>query len=80
MPVSFAFGKPIQVEPGVEVREATSLLRDELQHLTDECQRAYPVDGSGQWWQPRDLGGTAPTPAEAAAADAERDRRRDAER
>jgi 1-acyl-sn-glycerol-3-phosphate acyltransferase len=80
MPVSFAFGKPIQVEPGADVREATSLLRDELQHLTDECQRAYPADGNGQWWQPRDLGGTAPTPAEAAAADAERDRRRDAER
>src|SRR5690554_5063221 len=43
MPVSFAFGKPIRNEPGVDVNEATSLLRDELQHLTDECQRAYPV-------------------------------------
>ncbi|MHA6669008.1 lysophospholipid acyltransferase family protein [Homoserinimonas sp. A447] len=80
MPVSFAFGGAIRVEPGADVREATSVLRDGLQHLTDECQRAYPVDGTGQWWQPRDLGGTAPTPAEAAAADAERDRRRDAER
>jgi len=53
-------------------------LRDELQELTDACQRAYPVDGTGQWWQPRDLGGTAPTPEEAAAADVERARRRDA--
>ena len=80
MPVSFGFGEAISVEPEADVREATSVLRDELQHLTDECQRGYPVDGTGQWWQPRDLGGTAPTPAEAAAADAERDRRRSADR
>lgn len=77
IPVSFGFGAPVSVEPQVDVRAATSLLRDELQRLTDECQRNYPVDGTGQWWQPRDLGGTAPTPAEAAAADAERDRGRE---
>lgn len=78
MPVSFGFGEAITVEPGADVREDTARLRDELQELTDACQRAYPVDGTGQWWQPRDLGGTAPTPEEAAAADAERDRRREA--
>jgi|SRR5690554_6700319 len=78
IPVSFAFGPAIRVDPGADVRETTSRLRDELQELTDACQRAYPVDGTGQWWQPRDLGGTAPTPEEAAAADVERARRRDA--
>ncbi|RIJ51930.1 1-acyl-sn-glycerol-3-phosphate acyltransferase, partial [Clavibacter phaseoli] len=35
--------------------------------------------GRGAWWQPRHRGGTAPTPEEAAAADAERDARRRAE-
>src|SRR5690554_1451509 len=79
VPVSFAVGEPITVAPGADVGEVTSALRNELQELTDGCQRAYPVDGTGQWWQPRDLGGTAPTPEQAAAADAERDRRRDAE-
>jgi hypothetical protein len=28
------------------------------------------VDGTGQWWQPAHLGGTAPTPEQAAALDA----------
>jgi hypothetical protein len=35
-------------------------------------QADYPVDGTGQWWQPQSRGGTAPTPAEAATAEAER--------
>lgn len=80
VPVSFAVGGAITVESEADVRATTSRLRDELQRLTDANQRSYPVDGTGQWWHPRDLGGTAPTPEQAAAADAERDRRRDAER
>lgn len=79
VPVSFAVGGPITVAPEPDVPATTSRLRDELQHLTDANQRAYPVDGTGQWWQPRDLGGTAPTPEQAAAADAERERRREVE-
>lgn len=78
IPVGFAFGKAMTVQPGADVREGTGRLREELQELTDACQRAYPVNGTGHWWQPRDLGGTAPTPEEAAAADAERNRRREA--
>lgn len=76
VPISFAFGAPMTVTAAQDVRQATSELRDRLQELVDERQRAYPTPGQGQWWQPRDLGGTAPTPEEAAAADAERDRRR----
>ena len=78
VPVSFAVGPAITVDPQQDVRQVTSELRNELQDLVDGCQRSYPVDGTGQWWQPRDLGGTAPTPEQAAAADAERDRRREA--
>jgi hypothetical protein len=55
---------------------ATERLRASLQGLVDRLQREYPIDGTGAWWQPRSLGGTAPTPEEAAAADAARDRAR----
>ena len=55
---------------------ATERLRASLQGLVDRLQREYPVDGTGAWWQPRSLGGTAPTPEEAASADAARDRAR----
>lgn len=76
VPVAFAFEKPIAVSPSDDPREATERLRDTLQGLVDELQRGYPVDGTGTWWQPLHLGGTAPTPEQAAAADEERDRRR----
>ena len=59
-------------------RDATARLRASLQSLTDELQASYPVEGTAQWWQPRHLGGAAPTHEEAAAADEERRRRRDA--
>lgn len=80
VPVHFSFGEPISVAPGADVGASTEQLRDRLQGMIDEMQRDYPVDGTGAWWQPRALGGTAPTPAEAAAADLERERRREARR
>jgi 1-acyl-sn-glycerol-3-phosphate acyltransferase len=80
VPVHFAFGAPITVAPGDDVGVSTEQLRDRLQGMIDELQRDYPVDGTGAWWQPRALGGTAPTPDEAAAADLERERRRESRR
>ena len=77
--VDFAFGAPLTVTPADSVAERTAELRAALQSLTDQLQTAYPVDGTGQWWQPRRLGGTAPTVEEAAEADAARDARRRAE-
>jgi 1-acyl-sn-glycerol-3-phosphate acyltransferase len=74
--IDFAFGRPQSVGAGDDVSASTATLRTTLQELTDTLQHDYPVDGTGQWWQPRHLGGTAPTVEEAAAADAERDRRR----
>lgn len=56
--------------------EATARLKTTMERLLETAQHAYPHDGTDQWWQPRKLGGTAPTPEEAAASDAERDRRR----
>ena len=80
VPVAFAFGSPIAVGTDEEPHVATDRLRTSLQGLVDELQRRYPVDGTGAWWQPRHLGGTAPTPEEAAAADAARDAAREAAR
>jgi 1-acyl-sn-glycerol-3-phosphate acyltransferase len=78
VPVSFAFGAPITVGPGEDPHTVSARLRSTLQELVDRLQADYPVDGTGAWWQPRHLGGTAPTPAEAAAADAARDAAREA--
>jgi len=77
IPVHFAFGAPITVTPEEDAREVTLALRSRLQDMVDELQADYPVAGTGQWWYPRALGGTAPTPAEAALADAERESRRE---
>ena len=76
VPISFAFGAPIDVAPTDDPRAVTDSLRETMQGMVNGLQSGYPVDGTGQWWQPRSLGGTAPTPAEAAATEAERASRR----
>ncbi|MET4783487.1 lysophospholipid acyltransferase family protein [Glaciihabitans sp. UYNi722] len=76
VPVSFSIGSPITVSPDANVIDTTDRLRIAMQRLLDPLQREYPTDGSGEWWQPRSLGGTAPTPVQAAARDAERERQR----
>ena len=74
--ISFTFGPPIIVTSDDDVVAATDALRVTMQDMVDTEQAAYPVDGTGQWWQPQNRGGSAPTPEDAAAADAERARRR----
>ena len=78
LPVSVSFGTPISVTPEANTINAADDLRATMQRLLDTLQENYPVDGFGQWWQPRSLGGTAPTPVQAAAAEAELDRQRKA--
>ena len=80
IPVLFSFGEPIVVTAEDDAAETTALLKSRMENLLAELQSDYPVNGSGQWWQPRALGGSAPTPEEAAEADALRDRKREAER
>lgn len=75
--VTYAFGGPVTITANDDVRERTGELRGELQRLVDRLQSDYPIDGTGQWWNPRHLAGTAPTPEEAAAADEDRRRRRE---
>lgn len=80
VPVHFAFGEAITVTAEDDMRAVSHDLRTRMQRLVDTLQAEYPVDGSGAWWQPRHLGGTAPTPSEAAAADEARRVRREAQR
>jgi len=80
VPIDFAFGEAISVGPDDDVREVTARLQVTMQELVDTLQVRYSVDGTDKWWQPVHLGGTAPTPVEAAAADEARERRRAATR
>jgi 1-acyl-sn-glycerol-3-phosphate acyltransferase len=79
-PVAFAVGKPFRVEAGDDVQAATLVLHGTLQGLVDGLQARYPDAGAGRWWQPAHLGGTAPTPEQAAATEAERQARKAAAR
>ncbi|MBH0024878.1 1-acyl-sn-glycerol-3-phosphate acyltransferase [Salinibacterium sp. SWN248] len=76
IPIVMVVGDPMMVAPTDDATTATARLKRTMEGLLETAQKAYPLDGTGQWWQPRHLGGTAPTPDEAAAADAERDLRR----
>ena len=77
VPVHFSVGEPLHVAAGDDVAAANAVLRNRMTGMLEQLQRDYPDDGRGQWWQPVHLGGTAPTPEEAAARDAQRDRRRE---
>lgn len=76
IPIVMVVGEPIMVTAAADPVAATAQLKKTMMKLLETAQRAYPHDGEGQWWQPRNRGGTAPTPEEAAAADAARDLRR----
>jgi len=68
--ISVAVGEPVPPAGGGD--EATRVLHERMQALLDDVQRAHPdtaFPGPDAWWLPRHLGGTAPTPAEAAELD-----------
>ena len=79
------FGPPFEVGADVDPVDATNDLMARIGDLVDTAQQRYPVTpGDGDdWWVPAHLGGSAPTPEEAAAQaaeEAEARRRRRAER
>ncbi|WP_104082029.1 1-acyl-sn-glycerol-3-phosphate acyltransferase [Cryobacterium sp. Y11] len=84
VPVSIRFGQALAADAAgsdVDGGAASTLrLHDTLQSLVDAVQAEYPVPGLGQWWQPAHLGGSAPTPGEAAVVEAERRRRKAAKK
>ncbi|MPY85594.1 MAG: 1-acyl-sn-glycerol-3-phosphate acyltransferase [Actinophytocola sp.] len=72
VPVSIMAGEAFHPEAG-DVDRVTADLRVRMQHLLDKVQAGYPdAPGADPWWLPAHLGGTAPTPAEAAALDQEK--------
>ena len=63
-------GEPFHVAPDENRAEATRRLQDVMEAQLRLQQAAYPpLTGSDLVFQPARLGGTAPTPEEAAAED-----------
>ena len=58
VPIEVWIGPP--VDAAGDQYEATERLRRAVVALLDEARAHYPDDGTGQWWEPEDLGGTAP--------------------
>ena len=85
-PIHIAVGEPLIVPPKGDPEAASVELRERMTALLHRVQEEYPDAPRGEddrWWLPARLGGTAPTPEEAAAldvADAEARRARRAER
>ncbi|MEC4019078.1 lysophospholipid acyltransferase family protein [Streptomyces sp. H27-D2] len=72
IPITVRVGEPIPADPDEPTNTITERVRGRVQELLEAAQRAYPVRPKGPddtWWVPAHLGGTAPTPAEAAARD-----------
>ena len=72
IPISITVDDPMTVPRRDPQGGATHELRQRLSDLLDRVQRDYPDTPSGPddaWWQPAHLGGTAPTPEEAARLD-----------
>lgn len=61
VPVELHVGPPL--DPSGDPVEATARLRAAVIELVSRAQEEYPDDGTGQWWQPARLGGTAPEPS-----------------
>jgi 1-acyl-sn-glycerol-3-phosphate acyltransferase len=70
VPLTILVGEPIHPKRGENVNDHTADLYSRMSGLLDRAQRTYPEVPQGVWWQPAHLGGTAPTPEEAAAMDA----------
>jgi len=72
LPITILVGEPITVGRRDDQAAALATLRDRMAGLLDRAQREYPDRPAGPqdtWWLPAHLGGSAPTPQEAAALD-----------
>lgn len=67
--VSITVGKPLWLD---DPSTGTDRLKQAMRQLLDDAQHRDPTATSGApWWLPAHLGGSAPTPEQAAALDAE---------
>ncbi|GAA2111767.1 lysophospholipid acyltransferase family protein [Actinomadura alba] len=69
--VTILVGEPMHPKRGDDFEKLTKELRDRMTELLEKAQREYPdvPKGDETWWQPAYLGGSAPTPEEAAELD-----------
>jgi 1-acyl-sn-glycerol-3-phosphate acyltransferase len=75
VPVTVILGEALVPEPGERPQALLRRTKAAMEGLLDEAQRSYPEQPAGpddRWWLPAHLGGTAPTPEEAAASDSAR--------
>lgn len=75
VPIHIHAGEPFQPRPEDDADLLTDDLRGRMSDILDGLQSDYPERPTGEddrWWLPAHLGGTAPTPDEAAALDARR--------
>ncbi|SCG37934.1 1-acyl-sn-glycerol-3-phosphate acyltransferases [Micromonospora echinaurantiaca] len=71
-PITILVGEPMDPAGYPDPNAMTADLKKRLDALVDRAQREYPEAPAGpddRWWLPAHLGGTAPTPEEAAALD-----------
>ncbi|SCG65078.1 lysophospholipid acyltransferase family protein [Micromonospora halophytica] len=71
-PITILVGEPMDPADHPDANAMTVELKSRLAALVDRAQQEYPEKPAGPedaWWQPAHLGGTAPTPAEAAELD-----------
>ena len=71
VPNSIAIGEPLTPTPREKGDAVMDEIRLRMTALLDKVQREYPDQPAGPddtWWLPAHLGGTAPTPEEAAAS------------
>src|SRR3954471_21219 len=72
VPVTVLIGEPLVAGPGEKAQSLLRRTKAAMVELLDEAQRSYPAQPAGdddRWWLPAHLGGSAPTPEEAAARD-----------
>jgi 1-acyl-sn-glycerol-3-phosphate acyltransferase len=71
--ITIAIGEPMMPGRRDDGAQVSAELAARMAGLLDRLQRSYPQHPAGEtdrWWLPAHLGGTAPTPEEAAALDA----------
>ncbi|WP_433126727.1 lysophospholipid acyltransferase family protein [Micromonospora sp. CA-240977] len=79
-PITILIGEPINPADFPDPNLLAAELNTRLSALVDRAQREYPDAPAGPddtWWLPAHLGGSAPTPEEAAALDAAEEQQRE---
>jgi 1-acyl-sn-glycerol-3-phosphate acyltransferase len=71
VPITILLGEPFRAEDHPDATAVTAELSARLRALVDRAQREYPdrPTPGDDWWQPAHLGGSAPTPEQAAELD-----------